>query len=392
MIYISSNEIARILNIFIPVKKKHWVFASNYGMAFDEGPRNLMLYVLKNAPDIRCTYVTQNKDVCRYCKKRGIPCCYNLSLVGILKIVQADMVFTSHACCDILYAYVKNHRSFFYLIHGQPYKRGLGALTVGYWKEIMPHPNLIHDLSRVFTEHLVNSGFYENCRMVSATSDFTAKYMPLYFTKGTDIKILGSPRCDILFDNLYFKDSQLKKFKSKMVVTYMPTHRNYGKGAVPTALFMNNDKVQKWLRENNMVVLIKQHPQMLKTPREIYSNDVIIDISEDGLDPFDILYHTDVLISDYSSVWIDFLLLQRPIIHYFFDDFCENDQGTVYDLREVPSCHRAYSEDEIVSLLELCKDNYNEMRPDIKLVHFWHKYVDGNSCQRHYDEIVKYYN
>lgn len=384
--------LARLLNAMIPVKKKHWVFASNYGMAFDEGPRNLILYILNNKTDINCTFITQNNNVYKYCKAHNIPCRKNLSIKGIKKIVQADMVFTSHAGSDILYAYPKKRRRFFYLMHGQPYKRGLGCLTVGYWKEIMPHSNLLHDISKVFTQHLVNSGFYEECSMVSATSEFTAKYMAQYFTRKTEVKILGSPRCDILFNKNFFINSPLKKYRDKIVVTYMPTHRNYGKGKIPPTLFINNKSMQNWLRENNMIILIKQHPQMLKSLNNVFTNDVIIDISHSNLDPFDILFHTDVLISDYSSVWIDFLLLQRPIIHYFYDDFINNDQGTLYNLNEVPSCHKAYSEDELELLLKQCKENYQKMCPPKEIVNYYHKYIDGNSCQRHYYEIMKYYN
>src|SRR5690606_16822516 len=48
-----------------------------------------------------------------------------------------------------------------------------------------------------------------------------------------------------------------------------------------------------------------------------------------------LLRRTDVLITDYSSIYIDYLLLDRPIIHFVYDlEAYQRERGFLYDLKD----------------------------------------------------------
>lgn len=382
--------IARVISSFTRTRSKTWVFAANYGKTFNEGPRNLMLYVIKHDPSIECIFVTQNKEVYKKLKSKGIPCEMNCSMKALFVISRAGCVFSSHAAGDIFYAFKKDGRRFFYMTHGQIFKKCLGAVPIGYWRSLYPNHTFRGDLKSLINDYLTKSGDYNVSEFVSATSNFTAQYTRKVFPKQVEIKVLGSPRCDSLFDKEQMISPFFEKFKGKMVVTYMPTHRLYGKGELSPIPFKDNLEVQDWMRKNNVVLLVKQHPNMIPLIKEQNNNDVIIDITKEGLDPFCVIYNSDVLISDYSSVWMDFLLLRRPVVHYFYESsFADEDEGFFYDLHEQPAGHICDNQEQLFDILQRCRESYKSMCPDEDIVRKFHKYIDGNSSKRHYEEIMK---
>lgn len=389
---IAWGIIARLLNIVIPVRKKHWVFASRSGREFCDGPKNLMLYTLKHDKNIDCKFVSRDKKLYHQLIKQGVPCVYNFSFKGIIAICKADCIFSSHTPTDLLYGFVhKKKRHFFFMPHGQAYKVAYGAVSLNFWRNIKYKKTFIGELKSLIYTTLTKSGDYNYSEFTSSTSDNIAKYTKKYFPKFTEMKVLGSPRNDSLFSEREMQHPYFDRFKGKLVVTYMPTHRLYGRGEVSPNILSSNPEYEKWLKANNVVILIKQHPLMASSTHSNITSDTIIDITNENLDPFIVLYHTDVLISDYSSVWIDYLMLKRPIIHYFYDSFEDEDQGVLYSLTDVPSCHIAHTENEIYHYLQKIVSDYEKMCPQDEVIHFYHKYVDGNSSERHYIELLKLY-
>ena len=81
---------ARLLNAFIPIKKKTWVFGADYGKSYREGSKYLLEYMLKNHPDYDCCFLTWSSQVYDDLRAKGIPVEMNYSLKGIFKAVKAE--------------------------------------------------------------------------------------------------------------------------------------------------------------------------------------------------------------------------------------------------------------------------------------------------------------
>lgn len=388
MIISIGGAFARILNIFISAKPKHWVFGADYGKTYREGSKYLLEFMLKKHPDYKCTFITVNPNVYSELRKKGIPCEMNTSLKGILTIASAEYIFTTHVM-DIYYAYPKKNRKFFYLVHGQPLKIAQKALVkTDFWKKLHKRNIFIKIKDRLC--HFLNEGNFRY-EFVSATSDFLKPYMEKDFDYEIPVKVLGMPRNDALFDNLRMQNEKwISGLEEKFIITYMPTHRAYGQGLVTPTPFKNRPDIQKWMKEHDVVLLMKNHPNMApKVSDEKDKSECLIDITKMGLDPQVCIYHSNVLITDFSSVWMDYLLLQRPIIFYIYDDFETKDAGTHYDIRQDPPGHFCYTENELFKLIQKCKNDYEAMKPSEKIVHKYHKYIDGKSCERYFKTLTE---
>lgn len=384
--------VVKMANTVVPVKKNTWIFGSFHGKDFREGSKYMLEYVSKNHPEIDATFITQSRQTRDKVRALGFKCYMNTSLQGLIKTVRAECVLTTQDMArDILFVSPKKNRRIYYLMHGQSLKKAFKSLPDGYIYDLINQnqSKILRYFSKLYKVLCYNVEI-KDLTFVSVTSEFLKSFSEKDFGKLCDVKILGSPRIDVFFDHKKMQQEEWFDIaKDKFVITYMPTHRKYGEGEASPNLFDGNKQVDEWLGQNNAVLLIKNHPNMIPKVVEGADNKNIVDISKSGIDPQVLLYHTDVLITDFSSVWIDYLILKRPIIYYLYDDFEKADVGCHYDIREDCVGHLCQTETELFQLFGKMVQNYEDMRPTDEMVRKFHKYQDGNSCKRHFNEMIK---
>ena len=136
----------------------------------------------------------------------------------------------------------------------------------------------------------------------------------------------GVPRTDIFFDDEYkieVKERMYDAFeqvKGKKVILFAPTFRGNGaKSAHYPFGKINMQALGNYCKSTDSVVIFKMHP-FVKTPIFIPDEfkDVMIDASE-YREINDILFITDLLITDYSSVVYEASSLNIPMLFYAFD-------------------------------------------------------------------------
>ncbi len=135
----------------------------------------------------------------------------------------------------------------------------------------------------------------------------------------------GIPRTDIFFDEEYKKKiitefyQNYPKLKDKKIVLFAPTFRGNGKnsGYYPIELFDVN-KLHEQLGDD-YAIIIKHHP-FVRNRNDIRPEyeDYIIDLSTHS-ELNDLLFVTDILVTDYSSVVFEASLLKIPMLFYVFD-------------------------------------------------------------------------
>lgn len=167
---------------------------------------------------------------------------------------------------------------------------------------------------------------------VVSSKDVAYCYAEGFGISTNKILSLGSPRCDRFTDEAY-KNYFLKKFNSenpelsdKKIILFAPTFRGGGQGNCyyPIEKF-EADKIFEALPEE-YVVVCKMHPYLSERPKcsEKYSRR-LIDMS-DRYDINDLLFVTDILITDYSSVIFEASLLNIPMLFFAFDldEYCKS--------------------------------------------------------------------
>lgn len=379
--------LANILNPFIGVKKDCWIFSSDKGNLYREGSKYLFEYVNRFHPEIKCVYITRNPKTVDEIRRLGYNAAHNFSWTGLKSILYADKVFFSQGPPDIFFAFKKKNRKFYYLNHGQALKKQMNELSRDYQRKRRgPISEFIKNVGYLILIrfHISDSEF------ISATSQFTIPFLRKAYGDKMPIKLLGMPRTDALFQQARMdKEKWLNGLNNKFIITYMPTHRLYGKGLPSPTPFHDNETARKWMKENNVVLLVKQHPNMASHVKASEKTDTIIDITKDSFDPQVVIYHTDILISDYSSVWLDYLLLRRPIIHYLYDNFETEDAGLNIDITKDGPGSICRTEEELFNRIRHIKDNYEIDKPSKDCISKFFHDIDGHSCERYYHEIMK---
>lgn len=380
---------ARVVNPWIRVRPRCWVLGADYGRSYRESSKYMLQFMQREHPDYDCCFVTQNPDVLRRLREAGIPCVDNMSLEGIHRIARAEAVFTSQAVDDVRFAYRKAGRRHYYLMHGQSFKVAAKSLSQEYLASVKPgHQRWLKRLEDRIYLYLLQGNEFDDVEFVSATSHFLVPYLHRDFGDTMEVKVLGSPRNDVLLIPHTPDDAEWpSEYAGRKIITYMPTHRKYGQGALSPLPFLTDEAAQQWLREHGYLLLVKQHPNMIPRLKGLRQTDVIRDITTTKLDPQIILRHTDVLITDYSSVWIDFLLLRRPVLFYLYDDFEGEDAGCYFDFRQDFPGHFCSDEAGLLGLIQ--QADAGALRPEDTVVAKYHTYQDDGSCRRFFEAVTR---
>ena len=170
--------------------------------------------------------------------------------------------------------------------------------------------------------------FTDEYDLISVTNNFhKKKYISAFQNK--NVYVLGQPRNDYLKEYIYkTKKSLLRKLGIKKninkIILFLPTFRDndisFGKYNLN---FLKIKKLQNELKINNSILLSKHHyfyeKNFFKTNNQfnkISDNIFSLNIFSPT---YNLLKISDCLITDYSSVYIDYLLLERPIFFYCYD-------------------------------------------------------------------------
>ncbi|MDE6284845.1 MAG: CDP-glycerol glycerophosphotransferase family protein, partial [Bacilli bacterium] len=219
----------------------------------------------------------------------------------------------------------------------------------------------------------------------------------LYECNPQKIRITGSPRTDIILAKRkieYFERIKKDNPTAKLIV-YTPTHRNFAQN---DKVHLSNEewsKLNEFLRANNYILFFKPHPLELYKYIESfgnYTNIVLIRYSmvEETSDFNEYMHYFDMLISDYSSISTDFILFNRPVIHYMYDmDTFEDAFFKLNALDKFIAGPIVKTLDDMVSKIKECfnQDNYTELRQRA-LVNAY-KYIDTYNCERIFNTIIK---
>ena len=148
------------------------------------------------------------------------------------------------------------------------------------------------------------------------------------------------------------------------------------------------DELNYYLKQLGVLLIIKIHPMQEKSSIKISdgSNIKILtgqDVKILGINTYQLLKETDALISDYSSISYDYLMLNRPIA-YIFSDLAEYKNGLVSDAPEElmagPIINNFTELLDFIDSVASSTDEYKGKRAELRSRIF--EFCDGNSAKR----------
>ena len=245
------------------------------------------------------------------------------------------------------------------------------------------------------------------CDYYIVTSDLASERLAQFLQEDVSkARVLGYPRLDYffmdyavlnkaLFDKYHFEDYD-------KIVLWMPTFRQSNNKSISedyivnqTGLPLFEEKEQlkemaSFLKRVNMLLVLKVHHLQAELPvfSESYDNIVILkdqELRDFGIQLYQFIPNVDALITDYSSISVDFLLLNKPII-YTLDDYEEYKKSRGLfpeNAIDYMKGYHVYTIKELEeSLLDISRgiDRYRVERE--KSIHEHHTYQNGEASKR----------
>ena len=248
-------------------------------------------------------------------------------------LLQSYVLFIKHSpIINIPFPLNSKKHKFINLWHGIPLKR-IGVASLDTQK----------NLDSIINNH------NKKCHSVIASSDIdrvamAASFYPLKFS---EVWTTGLPRHDFITKKESRLPSDLKKeiiqirkkLKGRKLILFAPTFRNDSNDGYYFYTLKEKRRLYQLLEDNNAVLGIREH---MADSQNAYSNELksknIIDLSSKKYPNIEILYRlADILITDYSSCFIDFMLTGKPMLSFAYDleKYAEKERGFFYDIEMV---------------------------------------------------------
>lgn len=226
------------------------------------------------------------------------------------------------------------------------------------------------------------------------TEKFTSAFNLKKLGKENIIIEKGYPRNDYLFNYKKEDVEKIKKTlklpKNKKIILYAPTFRDnqHTSGLGYTYnLGIDFDKLKKELKKD-YIILFRTHYFISNSFDFSKYKDFIYDVSDyDDINELYII--SDILLTDYSSVFFDFANLKRPMLFYMYDldDYKNNLRDFYFDLDILPG-PIVKQEDNLIKEIKNI-DNYDKIYKD-KYKKFNQKfnYLDDGNASKRVVEVV----
>jgi CDP-glycerol glycerophosphotransferase (TagB/SpsB family) len=219
------------------------------------------------------------------------------------------------------------------------------------------------------------------------------------------VLVSGYPRNDALLRTVSGYDigatgalnSVLEVKKSARIVLYTPTFRDYLSTSPEELLqYLRFDKVRldEVLRENGVYMFAKFHDDLEPARHGIERISERIYVITEPIDLYSILPQADVLVTDYSSIFFDFVLLDRPIVFFVPDyDRYLRARGFCLDFDAFTPGPKAKNFEQLLLVLGEAlqgKDQFADHRKKVRENIFDN--IDGQSSDRLIRSVMKILN
>ncbi len=353
------------------IESRGVLFEAYHGINFTGNAYALFKYIVENSLNYKCYIAIKNKDdpMIKWIKAK-----YSNKNIEIVKYqskkylkVLATAKYLVNDTTFLPYFNKRKEQIYINTWHGTPFKK------------------LGNDIE--------NSSFSENKNVqknlitsdkLALPNEFTAKKLigsnDLIGILNSEISFTGNARMDLTINSN--KEEIYSKYdlnSNKKLVLYAPTYKtnfNYKGNDYILELINERNEIQNQLGDG-YIVYIKTH--YLITQNKV--NDYFI---PNWYDANELLSVVDILITDYSSIFFDFLPLRKPIYFYMKDEEDYSfERGLYFEIEELPGSISYNMKDLLKNLNIPITDYLNSYKINIEnFISKYCRYDDGNSSYR----------
>lgn len=329
----------------VPKKPGLMVFGAGRGTAFKGNTKYLYLYVNESRPDLTPLWLTRSTHIYDQLKEKKLPVVRLDTLQSIWNILRAEYICIEQSAKDIAYAGILLGR--FRIVqtwHGTPLKK-IAADTFS------TPTNLA---KRIYRALLLRE--FKNYVLIPSPAPEVSPLLSSGLGNNQHVQVMGYPRNDVLLAPerafTHLKSFVKQHVGSRKIIAYIPTFRDAESTILP---FSDSEwkQLDEWLSQNEYTFVVKKHPfqKTLAVPADAAH---IVDLSSEIDDIQEFLPYVDILITDYSSVYFDFMITKRPVLFYAYDleQYLSKSRAMYYTYEEAIPGPVAASAQELIQLLE----------------------------------------
>ena len=250
-------------------------------------------------------------------------------------------------CCNRFIGTGRKGQTCFYLMHGSPLKN-----AGGYYR----CPD--------YVDYVITDGNYMLSRSARVLRTDEAKCYPL-----------GYPRNDIFTKPPLDLSLILGKFR-KYIIWY-PTVKQFKSGrdcGIKPVSFLDDEesasRLNEYAREHDTLIILKPHfAQIANIRLGNLSNIKLIDdrfYKDNSLIPYQFVGSCDALLSDYSSIFHDFLLCDKPIglIWNDIEEYKKNSELLEHYEDTAAGCNKIYTFEDLCSFIKMVSEGRDELKTE----------------------------
>lgn len=352
------------------------MFESFLGKQYSDNPRAIYEYLKEHNPDYKMFWSVERNSLQKF-KTHEIIYVQRFSIKWIFLMNRAKYWVTNSR----LPLWIPKPKKTIYVQtwHGTPLKR----LAADMDEVHMPGISTEEYKKSFITEA-------EKWDYLISPNKFSTEIFKRAFQFDKKILETGYPRNDYLINCNNGKEilrikQAIQVPSDKKIILYVPTWRDnqfYGRGRYRFDIEMDLDLLNKELSDE-YVILLRMH----------YLVSESLDLSKyDGF-VFDLSYHedirelyliSDILVTDYSSVFFDYANLKRPLIFYVYDiaEYRDRIRGFYIDFEKEAPGPLVKTTEELLDKIKKLEESDQESET---YNHFYHKFCyleDGNASAR----------
>lgn len=373
-------------SFLVPRSAKRMAFGSYRG-GFSDNSKYLFIHAIEHYKELDCCWLSVNRKTVRYVRSLGLPAYWVLSPVGAWKALRARYWFVNSYSSDIMYC-LSGNATIVNLWHGVGLKRcefniKSGALAERFVKRTLKE-RFYHPESFKRPDYLLSSTPFQTAMFASAFRIPEKQCLELGYPRNG---ILQMPKEQVRNFVAKYEPKETLQLIQKTELfekfyIYMPTWRDSQRDVFVQQFDLQT--LNDTLAKQKALMLLKPHPNTRTEAINGYSNIILVNATTDvyGILPF-----TDVLITDYSSILYDYLLMQNKEIILFLYDYKEyvRDRDFYYPFDENVVGKKVASFEQLLQVIT--SGNYVSSQEDKQTIlqKFWGDTVHMNACE----EILK---
>ena len=406
-------------SFLFPRSKNIWLFGSTFGKRFADNPRYFYLYISQmtkkladttddvsdrdscmiNGKPIRSIWISHSKEIVEFLQQNGYEAYYHHSIQGIWYCLRGKVYCFDNYSKDISF-WLSGGALKLNMWHGV----GNKCINFDNKHDKVRHPKNAWEKFKYFPRRLSDE---KPSHYILSTSPMMSEIFARAFQVPMEHVIeAGYPRNDVLYEdmqncndsktkihNIYLPGEQVLmdeisawREQGLTVLGYLPTFR-----PSETKLFevCNLDELNLFFQEHDMKLVCKLHPKSgcKQAFEKIEYSNIYVVPAEVDVNAF--LGKLDVLIADYSSVYSDYMLLDRPVVafHYDYADYAADTRDAYFDWDEYMPEVRAFNQDDLENAIMkvLKKDDMQEPRRRFR--DKLYAQADGDSAGKVFCEI-----